>query len=131
METLSHVQLPTKKTLTTAALSLSTSIPSKLDYTTNELKVTFLILRTTVSGQEDVTWEPVLFTAGCSTAELHPKDFRTTQNASGQGHGYYATESLWVKEIFTNSFLISVMKTKGIRDPDSSQAPMFFAKPLR
>lgn len=42
-----------------------------------------------------------------------------TQNASEHGHEYQAMESLQIKDIFTNSCLLSNKKTKGVSDPEA------------
>lgn len=38
---------------------------------------------------------------------------------SEHGHEHQAMESLQIKDIFTNSCLLSIMKTKGVSDPDA------------
>lgn len=38
---------------------------------------------------------------------------------SEHGHEHQAMESLQIKYIFTNSCLLSIMKTKGVSDPDA------------
>ena len=41
---------------------------------------------------------------------------------SEHGHEHQATESLQIKDIFTNSCLLSIMKkTKGVSDPDAQR----------
>jgi hypothetical protein len=112
--------------LCTAALSLSTFIPSKLDYTISAFKVTFLILRTTVSGK-NIMWKPVLFIAGCSQLSFTQKILGQLKMPLDMGDGYYTSENLQVIGGFTNSCLLSVMKTEAVSDPDSSflKVPVF------
>lgn len=40
---------------------------------------------------------------------------------SEHGHEHQAMESLQIKDIFTNSCLLSIMKTKGVSDPNAQR----------